>query len=72
MTYTVRYTPDEEDPNIINVDVPAIPGCHTYGFGMQHARKMAKEVIELCVEDMREHGEPLPPSEISEQVEVSA
>ena len=34
------------------VTVPALPGCITYGKDMPEARAMAREAIELYLEDM--------------------
>ncbi|OGF82436.1 hypothetical protein A3B18_03790 [Candidatus Giovannonibacteria bacterium RIFCSPLOWO2_01_FULL_46_13] len=40
--------------------VPALPGCITFGRDIDEAQKMAKEAIELYLEDMIERGEPIP------------
>ena len=42
------------------VTVPMLPGCVTYGKDMKEAREMAREAIELCLEDMTENGEEIP------------
>ena len=42
------------------VVVPALPGCVTYGKDMKEAREMAREAIELYLEDMAENGEEMP------------
>ncbi len=43
----VVLTPDEEQPDILNVTVPSMPGCLTWGFGRSEALEHAKEAIEL-------------------------
>ena len=54
----------ETDPDGgYTVTVPALPGCVTYGKDMKEARTMAKEAIELYLEDMAAEGEQLPDSE---------
>ena len=53
--------------------VPALPGCLTQGDTRDEALTMAKEAIELHLESLREHGEPIPPDEVEvTTVEVSA
>lgn len=38
----------------------SIPGCRSQGETVEDARANVQEAIELCIEDMRERGEPLP------------
>lgn len=40
--------------------VPSLPGCITYGDNVEHAIEMAKEAIELYIEELRERGEEIP------------
>lgn len=42
------------------VIVPSLPGCITYGDNVQEAKIMAKEAIELYLESLIEHNEPIP------------
>jgi len=35
------------------VNVPALPGCVTFGESIEHAMEMAKEAIELYVESLQ-------------------
>lgn len=42
------------------VTVPSLPGCITWGKNLHQAQKMAREAIELYLEDMRAEGEMLP------------
>jgi predicted RNase H-like HicB family nuclease len=37
-----------------------LPGCITYGDNIEHAITMAKEAIELYIEDLQEREEPIP------------
>lgn len=51
----------ESDPKGgYTVTVPALPGCVTYGATMQEAKTMAREAIELYLEDMAANGEDMP------------
>ena len=64
-TFTVVLTVDEEDPKILNVTVPALPGCFTWGIGKRAALKHAKEAIALFLEAM-DDSEIVSHSEIAE------
>jgi antitoxin HicB len=45
------------------VTVPTFPGCVTYGKTVEEAIAMAKEAIELYIEDLQEKGEDIPTEE---------
>ena len=57
-SYSILLTPAEEGG--FTVTVPALPGCITEGDTFEEAMRNAREVVELCVEDMLAHGETLP------------
>ncbi len=42
------------------VTVPTLPGCITYGEDVDEAIAMAKEAIELYIEELQERGEEVP------------
>ena len=42
------------------VNVPALPGCITEGDTLDEAMSMAKEAIELYVEELQSRGEDIP------------
>ena len=42
------------------VTVPALPGCITQGDDIDEAIAMAKEAIELYIEELQERGEKIP------------
>ncbi len=42
------------------VSVPSLPGCITYGENVDEAISMAKEAIELYLEELKERGEVIP------------
>ncbi len=42
------------------VTVPALPGCITYGENIDEAIDMAKEAIELYIEELVERGDKVP------------
>jgi len=45
------------------VIVPSLPGCVTYGETIEEAIEMGKEAIELYLESLKAHGEPIPTEE---------
>ena len=57
-TYRINLRKEEEGG--YTVLVPALPGCITYGETVDEAIEMAKEAIELYVEELRNHGEIVP------------
>ena len=57
-TYRILLTQEPEGGYTVNV--PALPGCITYGDNIDHAMTMAKEAIELYVATLRAEGDPVP------------
>lgn len=55
LSYKILLRPEPEGGYTVNV--PALPGCITYGADLDEAKRNAKEAIELYVESLREHGE---------------
>jgi predicted RNase H-like HicB family nuclease len=58
LTYRLVITPEPE--GTYTVTIPALPGCITYGETVEQAIQMAKEAIELYIEELRERGEDIP------------
>jgi predicted RNase H-like HicB family nuclease len=54
--------------------VPELPEIHTQGEGLEQARAMIREAIELVLEDRRERGEEIPATgwALVEPVEIAA
>ena len=50
---------DDGEPGGIAVLVPDIPGCASSADDLPHAREIAKEIIEFCIEGAVEDGEPV-------------
>ena len=49
-----------QEDNVWCASVPALPGCITYGEDVDEAIAMAKEAIELYIEELQERGETIP------------
>ena len=55
--YRVVVEPDEDR---YYAEVPALPGCYSWGYSYEEALKNIKEAIELWLEVKKEAGEPIP------------
>jgi predicted RNase H-like HicB family nuclease len=58
LTYRILLNPEPEGG--YTVTVPALSGCVTYGDTIDEAISMAKEAIELYIESLVAHHEPIP------------
>ena len=58
LTYNIQLRKENEGG--YTVIVPALPGCITYGETVDEAIEMAKEAIELYIEELNERGEEIP------------
>ena len=67
-----RVTIEQDEDGVFVAEVPALPGCITQGNTRQEAIANAKEAIELYLESLEAHGEPIPPSIHEEIVEIVA
>ncbi len=66
-TYRILLNPEPEGG--YTAIIPALPGCITWGKDIQEAKMMAKEAIELYIEDLVAAGEIVPDD--NESLEVS-
>ena len=57
-TYKINLRKEEEGG--YTVFVPSLPGCITYGETVDEAIEMAKEAIELYIEELQDRGESIP------------
>lgn len=60
MERTYKILLHKEPEGRYTVTVPALPRCITFGDSVEHAIEMAREAIELFIEDLRERGEDIP------------
>ena len=58
--YTYKLHLNKEEDGGFTVIVPALPGCITYGENVDQAIEMAKEAIELYIEELQDRGEAIP------------
>jgi len=57
---TYRIILNKEPEGNFTATVPSLPGCITYGDNVEHAIQMAKDAIELYLEELRARGEEIP------------
>jgi antitoxin HicB len=58
--YTYKIHLQKETEGGYMVTVPVLPGCITQGDNIEEAIAMAKEAIELYIEELKERGENIP------------
>ncbi len=58
MDFKVMLEPDPAGGYV--VCCPSLPGCYSQGDTIEDALANIREAIELCIEDMRAHDEPVP------------
>ena len=69
MKYRVIIEQDED--GVFVAEVPALPGCISQGKTRGEALRGIKEAIEVYLESLKAHNEPIPPSIDEEIVEVA-
>jgi predicted RNase H-like HicB family nuclease len=69
MKYRVIIEQDEDA--IFVAEVPSLPGCVSQGETRLEALTNVREAIEVYLESLAAHGEPVPPSISEEIVEVA-
>ena len=57
--HTYKLHLHKEAQGGFTVSVPSLPGCITYGENVDEAISMAKEAIELYLEELKERGETI-------------
>ena len=57
MEYLVIF---EETDKSVGAYVPDLPGCVAVGETRDETKQLIREAIELHIESLREHGEPVP------------
>lgn len=60
MNRTYKINLRKEEDGGYTVFVPSLPGCITYGENVDEAIAMAREAIELYIEELQDRGETIP------------
>ncbi len=69
MKYRVIIERDEDGMFI--AEVPSLPGCISQGKTRAEALRNIQEAIEVYIESLKTHNEPIPPSIDEEIIEVA-
>jgi predicted RNase H-like HicB family nuclease len=70
MKYRVLIDQDEDGAFV--AEVPALPGCISQGRTRAEVLKNVQESVEVYLESLKAHDEPIPPSIDEEVIEVDA
>ena len=62
-SYDFRIMLRKEPEGGYTAFVPSLPGCVTYGDTIDEAIEMTREDVELYIESLIEHNEPVPSEE---------
>lgn len=68
---TYRVLLNKEPEGGYTAQVPMLPGCVTYGESLEEAVVNVKEAIELYIESLRAHNEPVPTEENTFEYSIS-
>jgi predicted RNase H-like HicB family nuclease len=66
-----RVLVEQDEDGAFVAQVPSLPGCVSQGASRREAIENVREAIELYVESLESHGDPIPPSIEEELVEVA-
>lgn len=58
--YFAQFLPDEEQPGVYNVSFPDLPGCDTFGSGMDGAMRAAMDALTGYLEVEQDRGQSIP------------
>jgi predicted RNase H-like HicB family nuclease len=58
LDFKVLLEPDEDGGYV--VVCPSLAGCYSQGETIEEALANIREAIELCLEDLQQHGEEIP------------
>ena len=65
-SYQINLIPDEDGG--YSVTVPLLPGCISYGATIEEATENVREAIELHLENLAAHDQPIPLGNESVQI----
>jgi len=66
-----RVLLEQDEAGVFVAEVPSLPGCISQGATRAKALKNIKEAVEVYLESLQAHNEPVPPSINEEVIEVS-
>ena len=69
-SFKFRVLVEQDEDGIFVAEVPALPGCITQGSTRKEALANVQEAMELYIESLEAHGDPIPPAITEEIVEI--
>ena len=70
LTYEIVIEREEDSKAGYSVYCPDLPGCFSNGGSVAEAKKNMTEAIELFLESLIEHGDPIPQPRHAIQIET--
>ena len=67
----VRILIEQDEDGIFVAECPSLPGCVSQGTTRSEAIRNIQDAIRGCLESLKKHDEPIPPSIDEEIVEVA-
>ena len=58
-TYRFQVLIEQDEDGYYVADVPALQGCHTQGRSFEEALENIREVIRMCLDELRAEGKPI-------------
>ena len=60
-TYRFQVLIEQDEDGYYVADVPALQGCHTQGRTFEEALENIRDVIQMCLDELRQEGKPVEP-----------
>ncbi len=65
-----RVVIEQDEDGVFVASVPNLPGCHSQGKTRAEAMTNTREAMDVYLESLRAHGDPIPPGIAEEVVEL--
>lgn len=69
--FKFRVLVEQDEDGVFVAEVPALPGCITQGSTRKEALANVQEAMELYIESLEAHEDPIPPAITEEIVEIN-
>ncbi len=70
MQYPALYILPKKGETAVGVVFPDIPDCYTSGENIDHAYRMAAEILQIRIDEMKAAGETVPAPRTPEQIKT--
>lgn len=65
-----RIVIEQDEVGVFVASCPSLPGCHSQGTSRAEAMANVREAVEVYLESLREHGDPIPPGIHEDVLEI--